>query len=102
MPNADHCSECGSPSLEEVSPDRLKCRHCWTVFRVHRAGSAGGATVQISKGARVTFGRTAQVVIKGSVRVDEGAQVAIEGELTVLEPGDPELIRSAKGGRSAT
>jgi hypothetical protein len=93
MPTADHCSECGSPTLVEISPGQLQCHYCSAVFRAPRLE---GASVRIAKGANVIFGKNAHVIIKGGLQIDDGAQVAIEGELTILAPGDPERIRAAR------
>ena len=42
-------------------------------------------TVEISKGANVIFGKTANVEIRGDMDIEDGAKVNIEGKVTVLK-----------------
>jgi hypothetical protein len=90
---AQRCTQCGSNELENQGPDRLRCAYCGTVFQ---RPAKKGAEVHINPGAKVTLGPKAKVVVRGSLEIHGGAEVEIEGELTVVEPGDPELIRRAK------
>jgi uncharacterized Zn finger protein len=74
------CTQCGSTDFEDVSAGRVRCAHCGSLFRV--LGDEPGLVIR--KGANVTFGANAQVEIRGDVEIEPGANVDIEGDVTVV------------------
>jgi hypothetical protein len=92
------CTQCGSTDFEDLDSTRVRCTHCGSLFRL----TAGGPTVSIRKGAKVTFGRDAKVEIRGGMEIQDGADVDIQGDVTVWKKGKKqafplELIREGKG-----
>jgi hypothetical protein len=52
--------------------------------------------VTIMKGAKVTFGKNANVTIKGGLTIQEGADVEINGKITLIEKSEDKKIQEAK------
>lgn len=77
------CTQCGSTQFEHAGAKRVRCAHCGSLFQV----LTDEPTLEISKGANVVFGKTADVEIRGDVEIEDGAQVNIEGKVTVLKGG---------------
>jgi DNA-directed RNA polymerase subunit RPC12/RpoP len=75
------CTQCGSTDFEDVSAERVRCAHCGSLFRV--LTDAPG--IVIRRGANVTFGADAKVEIRGSMEIESGASVDIEGDVTVVK-----------------
>ena len=75
------CTQCGSTEYEQVAAKRVRCVHCGSLFQV----LTDDPTVEISKGANVVFGKTANVEIRGDLDIENGAKVDIEGKVTVLK-----------------
>lgn len=75
------CTQCGSTDFEDVSAKRVRCAHCKSLFQlpVHEPG------LVINKGAKVIFGRNADVEIRGDIEVQSGATVDIQGKVTMLK-----------------
>jgi len=90
------CTQCGATAFDELPESRVRCQYCQTVYQRRAEPPASGAKVHIGKGAKVIFGANAKVVIRGGLDIEDGADVRVEGELTLVEAGDPELIRQAR------
>jgi len=91
------CTQCGSTSFEDLSPKRVRCSHCGSLFQL----LTNEPSLVIQKGANVTFGKNAQVEIHGDIEVDAGAHVDIQGKVEVLKGGQKQefsliLIRSGE------
>ena len=75
------CTQCGSTDFEEAGVKRVRCTHCGSLFRL----MTNEPSVVINKGAKVVFGRHANVEIRGDLDVQGGANVDIQGKVTVLK-----------------
>lgn len=78
------CTQCGAHELLPAGEGRLRCAYCGSLFAVLGRESP---KVEIRKGAKVVFGRNANVEIRGGMQVQEGAQVEINGKVTVMQGG---------------
>jgi protein-arginine kinase activator protein McsA len=74
------CTQCGSTDFEDLSPKRVRCAHCHSLFQLITTEP----TLVIQKGANVTFGKKANVEVHGDIDVQSGANVDIQGKVTVL------------------
>jgi DNA-directed RNA polymerase subunit RPC12/RpoP len=91
---AHRCGVCGGDSLRWTSESDVVCGHCGSRYRkVPKAAPR----VVIAKGANVVFGKSAKVIVKGGMEIQEGANVQIDGELEfeleVVELKNPEPTR---------
>ena len=82
------CTQCGSTNFEDVGVKRVVCSHCGSLFRV----LTNEPSVVINKGAKVVFGRNANVEIRGDLDVLSGANVDIQGKVTVLKGGKKQVF----------
>jgi DNA-directed RNA polymerase subunit RPC12/RpoP len=92
------CTQCGSTEFEDVQPNRVRCAHCNSLFQL----ITNEPKVVINKGARVIFGKNANVEVRGDLDVQSGANVEIQGKVTVLRGGKRQefslkLIEDGKG-----
>lgn len=86
------CSQCGAPDLELSGEGKLRCPFCGSIYSY----SVKGPTVIIRQGANVVFGKGANVVIKGGLEIAGGANVQVDGQITLLERAPEEVITAAK------
>lgn len=86
------CSQCGAPDLERSGEGKLRCPFCGSIYSY----AVKGPTVVIKKGANVVFGKSANVVIKGGLEIEDGANVQMDGKITLLERASEEAITAAK------
>jgi len=94
------CTQCGSTDFEDVSAKRVRCTHCNSLFQL----LSGDPSLVINKGANVTFVKNSDVEIYGDIEIQGGANVEIQGHVTVLR-GDKKQEFSLKliqGGEKAT
>lgn len=77
------CTQCGSTDFEDVTSKRVRCAFCGSLFQL----ITREPSVVINKGARVVFGRNANVEIRGDLEVESGADVDVQGKVTVLKGG---------------
>ena len=88
------CTQCGSTTFETLENERLRCRYCQTLYQLHphapEPAHGSSAKVIIGSGAKVVFGSSSNVVIRGGLEIRDGAEVQLNGRLTLLEAGDPE------------
>ncbi|MGB7537845.1 MAG: hypothetical protein WBM17_04840 [Anaerolineales bacterium] len=75
------CTQCGSTDFEDVGAKRVRCTHCGSLFQL----LTGEPTLVINRGANVIFGKHADVEIRGDIDVQSGANVDIQGKVTVLK-----------------
>ncbi len=87
--NLYECTQCGSTEFEQAGAKRVRCAHCGSLFQV----LTDEPTLVISKGANVVFGKTAEVEIRGDLDIEDGAQVNIEGKVTVLKNGKQQQFK---------
>jgi hypothetical protein len=92
------CTQCGSTEFEDISPHRVRCTHCNSLFQL----LTNEPKVVINKGAKVVFGKNANVEIRGDIDVQSGADVEVQGKVTVLRGGKKQefslkLIEAGKG-----
>lgn len=83
------CTQCGSTNFEDVSPKRVRCTHCGSLFQL----ITNEPTLVINKGANVVFGKSANVEIRGDIEVADGANVDVQGKVTVLKGGRPQKFQ---------
>ncbi|KAF0108868.1 MAG: hypothetical protein FD146_754 [Anaerolineaceae bacterium] len=77
------CTQCGSTDFADAGGSRVRCSFCGSLFAV----LTGDPKLTINKGAKVVFGKNANVEIRGSVQIQDGADVDIQGKVTVLKDG---------------
>jgi hypothetical protein len=75
------CTQCGSTDFDDAGTRRVRCAHCGSLFEV----LTGEPTVTINKGANVTFGKNANVEIRGDFEIHEGANVDVQGKIVVVK-----------------
>jgi DNA-directed RNA polymerase subunit RPC12/RpoP len=75
------CTQCGGTDFEDVAAKRVRCTHCGSLFKV----LTNEPSVVINKGANVVFGKNANVEIRGDMAIENGANVDIQGKVTVLK-----------------
>ena len=83
------CTQCGSTSFKDISPKRVRCSHCGSLFQL----ITNEPTLVIKKGANVTFGKNAQVEIRGDIEINDGAKVDIQGKIDVLKGGQKQEFK---------
>jgi len=83
------CAQCGSTDFEDSGIKRVRCAHCGSLFEVLTDES----TLTINKGARVIFGKNANVEILGDMEVQDGADVDIDGQLILKKGRQKKLFR---------
>ncbi|MBN2364294.1 hypothetical protein JXL83_09195 [candidate division WOR-3 bacterium] len=97
------CTQCGSTDFIKEEFNRLRCSHCKTLYRIKfDSRKENKPSVVIKKGADVSFGKNAKVVIKGGMLIEEGANVEFLGELELIEKGDSTEIASVTIGRKSS
>lgn len=77
------CTQCGATDFEEISLHKVRCTYCGSLFAVTKREP----TLSISSGANVTFGKNANVEVRGDIEIEKGANVDIQGKVTVLKGG---------------
>jgi DNA-directed RNA polymerase subunit RPC12/RpoP len=77
------CTQCGATDFLDVEAGRVRCASCGSLFEV----LTREPRVVINKGAHVVFGKNANVEIRGDMQVQDGAEVNVEGKVTVLSDG---------------
>jgi hypothetical protein len=92
------CSQCGSTEFGKEGKEFLRCVHCNSLFRMLPPANPGkpGGKVIIGKGANVTFGSSGNVVIRGELIIENGANVSFLGKLEVIQTASAEEIAKAK------
>lgn len=90
------CSQCGSSDFETEGQDKLRCTYCSSLFGIEKPAKKQNSGVIIQKGAKVTFGKNANVIIKGGLNIEEGAEVEINGNINLIEKSADDEIQSAK------
>ncbi|MEN8118703.1 MAG: hypothetical protein ABFS35_00035 [Bacteroidota bacterium] len=92
------CSQCGSSDFEQESKDKLRCKYCSSLYAIEKPPKVikKSAKVIISKGAKVKFGKNANVTIKGGLEIQDGADVEFNGKITLIEKSDDKKIENAK------
>ena len=89
------CSQCGATELEEEGENYLRCTHCRSLFKMQPPQSSNSGVI-IKKGGNVILGENSHVVIKGSLHIEDGANVQVLGKLEIIEKGSNEDIQKAK------
>jgi hypothetical protein len=75
------CTQCGSTEFKEIAQDRIQCSFCASLFEVLRKDPQ----LRINNGARVIFGEHANVEIRGNMEIEKGADVEIQGKITLVK-----------------
>ncbi len=83
------CTQCGSTDFGDSGAGRVRCTHCGSLFQL----LTGEPTLVIQKGAHVTFGKNADVEIRGGIDVQSGADVDVQGKVTVLKGRKKQIFR---------
>ncbi len=89
------CPQCGSSDFNKEEKRRMRCAYCFSLFETSEDSITRGGVI-IKKGAKVTFGKNAKVIIRGGLEIEDGAEVNIMGTLTLIEKSDNKTIKSAK------
>jgi DNA-directed RNA polymerase subunit RPC12/RpoP len=91
------CTQCGAKDFVEEGPDKLRCKYCESLFFMQdetKKSSSGGVTIK--KGAKVTFGKNANVTIRGKLEIEDGAEVEFNGTITLVEKSSEEKIKKSE------
>jgi uncharacterized Zn finger protein len=83
------CTQCGSTEYLKVGGKRIRCAHCGSLFQV----LTDEPTLEISKGANVVIGKTANVEVRGDLEIESGAKVDIQGKVTLLSDGKQKVFK---------
>jgi len=75
------CTQCGSTDFNDAGTRRMRCAHCGSLFEV----LTGEPTLTINKGANVTFGKNANVEIRGDIEIQSGANVDVQGKVVMVK-----------------
>jgi uncharacterized Zn finger protein len=75
------CTQCGATDFEEAGGRKVRCTHCGSLFEMLTDDPA----LIILKGANVTFTKNARVEVRGDVEIEGGANVNIDGEVTLVK-----------------
>jgi len=70
----------------------MRCPFCGSLYSY----AVRGPSVIIRKSGTVVMGRNAKVIVKGGLEVEEGAELQVEGELTLLERAPEDAVASAR------
>jgi DNA-directed RNA polymerase subunit RPC12/RpoP len=94
------CTQCGGTDFEDKRSGRVRCAHCGSLFQV----LTREPKLVIQRGAKVVFGKNADVEVRGDIQVESGAHVDVQGKVTVLRDGRKQnfrlkLIRRGSGGQ---
>ncbi|MRS01995.1 hypothetical protein EG832_02000, partial [bacterium] len=74
------CTQCGATDFDEIGLNKVRCIYCGSLFSVTKKEP----TLFIKNGANVTFGKNANVDVRGDIEIEKGANVDIQGKVTVL------------------
>lgn len=91
------CSQCGARDFFKTGKDNIRCSYCNSLYYFEEDKKESKSSgVYIKKGAKVTFGKNANVVIKGKLEIEDGAEVEFNGKITLIEKSSEEKIKKAK------
>ena len=90
------CPQCGSSDFNREEGLKVRCAYCHSLFETSEDPEKKSGGVTIKKGAKVTFGKNAKVVITGGLEIEDGAEVEFNGTITLIEKSDNETIELAK------
>lgn len=88
------CSQCGATAFERRGDGFIVCTYCYSVYKL--PPDPKSSRVVIQKGANVVIGKTANITIKGSVEIEAGAHVQVDGKIEIIEAASPEAVAVAK------
>jgi len=88
------CSQCGAKDFIEEGKDKLRCNYCKSLFFIDN--NSDDFSVIIEKGAEVVFKPSADVTILGKLKIEDGAEVELNGKITLIEKSSDNKIRKAK------
>jgi hypothetical protein len=83
------CTQCGSTNFEDVNGFRVRCTFCGSLFEVLSADPK----LVIRQGARVVFGKNANVEISGNMQIEDGADVELQGKVTLVKGNQKQLFK---------
>ena len=89
-----NCSQCGAKDFEEEGKDKLRCSYCKSLYFIEKTSSDSGVTIE--KGAKVVFEPTADITIMGTLEIEEGAEVVLDGKIKLIEKGSADKIKNNK------
>ena len=75
------CTQCGSTDFIDIQKRKVRCAYCGSMYKV----MTPEPILEISKGAHVIFGKNANIEVRGDIEVQNGANLEIQGKVTVLE-----------------
>lgn len=89
------CEQCGATDFTRENDSTVRCNYCHSLYQLETPDDSGPSVV-IKSGANVTFGKNSKVVIQGGLEIEDGANVEILGQLTLLEKASEVEIAKAK------
>jgi DNA-directed RNA polymerase subunit RPC12/RpoP len=89
------CTQCGALDFTEEGKEKLRCTYCESLYFIEdeEEKAKGGGGLIIKKGAKVTFGKNSNVIIKGKLEIEDGAEVELNGNITLIEKSSEEKIK---------
>ena len=94
MITPDQCTQCGSTDLKETDKNFLRCSYCGSLFKV----VTPEPELMIRKGANVKIGQHAHVEIRGEVEIEGGANVDLDGKVTMIDKNVRQELKLVKKG----
>lgn len=89
------CTQCGAVDFTEEGDSKLRCVYCRSLFLKQEERSAN-SRIRIKKGAKVVFRSSANVIIRGELNIEDGAEVEFNGTILLLKKGSKKNIQQAK------
>jgi DNA-directed RNA polymerase subunit RPC12/RpoP len=83
------CSQCGSTDFLDTGPGQVRCSYCGSLFRV----LTDEPKLTILKGAKVIFGKNANIEIHGDMEVQDGADVDVQGNVQLIKGGQKRAFK---------
>jgi len=88
------CSQCGATAFDRRDDGFIVCSYCYSVYKLQ--SDPKQSKVVIGKGANIVVGKTANITIRGSVEIETGANIVIDGKIDIIEAAGPEAVAVAK------
>ncbi len=88
------CSQCGATAFAKRGDGFIVCSYCYSVYKLQ--SDPKQSKLVIGKGANVVVGKTANITIRGSVEIETGAKVFVDGKIEIFEAASPDAIVMAK------
>jgi len=89
MIHSYECTQCGSTDFEAAGMRKVRCAYCGSLFAL----LTGEPKVSIQHGANVIFGRSADVEIHGDIEIEDGANVDVQGKISIVKGNQKQVFK---------